>query len=90
MFVYVLGCEVDGELMFPQSSVELFECAICNQSVPSTEQEPVGFVAFLQSGTGKHLQCAGRVWWYKLLRCRKLRIFLETGIIFSFTGMLIL
>ncbi|CAB4029622.1 E3 ubiquitin- ligase UBR3-like, partial [Paramuricea clavata] len=43
--------DVDGELRCSRSSVELFDCAICNQNVPSTEQQPIGYVAFLQSGT---------------------------------------
>jgi hypothetical protein len=46
---------VDGELRCSRSSVELFDCAICNQNVPSTEQQPIGYVAFLQSGTGKYI-----------------------------------
>jgi hypothetical protein len=45
--------DVDGESRSQRSSVEFFDCAICNQNVPSTEQQPVGYVAFLQSGTGK-------------------------------------
>ncbi len=44
---------MDVELKCSRSSVELFDCAICNQNGPSTEHQPVGYVAFLQSGTGK-------------------------------------
>lgn len=54
IFIYAdPNSAVDGESRCSQNSLELFDCAICNQNVPSTEQQPVGYVAFLQSGTGK-------------------------------------
>ena len=52
IFIYP-GSDVDGALGCSQSSVELFDCALCKQNVPSTEKQPVGYVAFLQPGTGK-------------------------------------
>ena len=45
---------MDSGASCKQKIMELFDCAICGQKgVPSSEEEPVGYVAFLQSGTGK-------------------------------------
>lgn len=38
------------------SSAKLFHCAICGQSAPSTEQRPIGYVVFIQPGTGELLK----------------------------------
>ena len=43
--------EVDAGTV-PETKVEMFDCVICRQSSPSTEEAPVGLVVLLQSSTG--------------------------------------
>lgn len=45
-----------GEMSNTRESIvyeTLYDCCICNQSTPSTEQRPIGLVTLLQSTNGK-------------------------------------
>ena len=58
--------DLDEEVQEEQSIMEeqVYDCVICNQTTPSTEDHPVGLVTLLQPTSGKDSQC---VLYYKQL-----------------------
>lgn len=58
-------------------SEAIYDCVICGQSGPSTEDRPTGLVVLLQASSGMKMWLAGRAVFLELLIC--VRCFMEPG-----------